>query len=324
MLYPPVTVLIPAYNASRTIERALASVWQQNYQETEVIVIDDGSRDDTAIRVQKMDRRNLRLIRLETNRGVSGALNKGIQEARSDFVAFLDADDEWLSDKLAEQLPIIAAHPEMALIACGGESVGPAGRTFDTFGLELPPFSPREFWRALLVKTYFSRTTVVARRTKLLEMGGFDEALMVSEDQDMWIKLASNGETGFVTEVLVRIHDMPDSLGERYWEREAEFTLPMIRNNLSRLALRLSKGEMRQILAERYATTGRNLYPRVPSRGAALVIRGVLLGNRPLVNLTYLICAAPPVIRFKQYLRSRRRSSGENLESGRQTESSRK
>ena len=66
------------------------------------------------------------------------------------------------------------------------------------------PYYPREFWRALLVNTYLHRSCVVARRTKLLEVGGFDEALMVSEDQDMWIKLASNGEGGFVTEVLVR------------------------------------------------------------------------------------------------------------------------
>src|SRR5271166_4765308 len=260
MPYPPVTVLIPAYNAARTIERALASVWRQNYPEMEVIVVDDGSSDDTGTHAQKMGRANLRLIRLEKNRGVSGALNAGIRQARTDFIAFLDSDDEWLDVKLIKQLPIIEARPEMTLIACGEEAVDPAGRVLYTCGLELPSYSPREFWRHLLVKTYFSRATVVARRSALIEAGGFDEALMVSEDQDMWIKLAANGETGFVTEVLVRIHDMPGSLGKRSWEREAEFTLSMIRNNLSRLALRLSKREIRQILGQRYAATGRNIY----------------------------------------------------------------
>ncbi len=304
MPYPPITVLIPAYNAVRTIERALASVWRQNYPEMEVIVVDDDSTDDTGTHVQKMACGNLRLIRLEKNCGVSGALNAGIQQARTDYIAFLDADDEWLENKLIKQLPIIEARPDMTLIACGGEAVDPAGRVFDTFGLEPPPYSPREFWRALLVKTYFSRTTVVARRTKLLEVGGFDETLRISEDQDMWIKLASNGETGFVPEVLVRIHDMPDSLGARYGERETEFTLPMIRYHLSHLAPRLSKRETRQILGRRYAATGRNIYAlgRL-GRGAALVIRAVLLGNRPLENLGYLISAAPPVISLKRHLR---------------------
>jgi hypothetical protein len=189
----------------------------------------------------------------------------------------------------------------MTLIACGGESVGPTGYVFETFGTELPSHSPHEFWRALLVKTYLHRSCVVARTAKLLEVGGFDEALMVSEDQDMWIKLASAGETGFVTEVLVRIHATPESLAERYGEREAEFTLPMIRNNLSRLASRLSKRETRQILGQRYAATGRNLYALGRcGRGAALVIRGMLLGNRPLENLAYLISAAPPTMRLKR------------------------
>jgi glycosyltransferase involved in cell wall biosynthesis len=313
MPYPPVTVLIPAYNAARTIERALASVWRQNYPGMEVIVVDDGSSDDTATHVQKMGRANLRLIRLKKNRGVSGALNAGIQQARTDFIAFLDSDDEWLDMKLIKQLPIIEARPEMTLIACGAEAVDSAGRVLHTFGLELPPYPPREFWRPLLVRTYFPRATVVARCSALIEAGGFDEALMVSEDQDMWIKLAANGETGFVTEVLVRYHHLPGSLGERYWEREAEFTLRMIRNNLSRLAPRLSKREMRHALGHRYAATGRNIYGSGRlGRGAALVIRGMLLGNRPLENLGYLISAAPPTIRLKRHFRKWSGSQAEN------------
>jgi glycosyltransferase involved in cell wall biosynthesis len=307
MPYPPVTVLIPAYNAARTIERALSSVWRQNYPDMEVIVVDDASNDDTVIRVQKIGRANLRLIRLEKNRGVSGALNAGIRQARTDYIAFLDADDEWLELKLIKQLPIIEARPEMTLIACGGEGVDPAGRVFDTFGLKLPPYSPREFWRVLLAKSYFSRATVVARRSALLEAGGFDETLMVSEDQDMWIKLASIGETGFVTEVLVRIYQMSGSLGERYMAHEDEFGLPMIRNNLARLSQRLSKQDIRQILGQRYAAMGRDIYIEGrPGRGAALVIRGMLLGNRPLENLGYLISAAPPMIRLKQRLFGRK------------------
>jgi hypothetical protein len=162
---------------------------------------------------------------------------------------------------------------------------------------------------------------VIARRAKLLEAGGFTEAFKVSEDQDMWIKLALNGEVGFVPQVLVRLHDTPNSLTKRHAAREDEILLPIIRDHLSRLTSRLSRREARQILGERYAAIGRNLYPGRPSRGAALVIRGMLLGNRPLQNLTYLIWAAPPVIRIKMYLRSRSRSTGENPGTGRETES---
>src|ERR1700758_1025240 len=113
MPFPPVTVLIPAHNAERTIERALASALRQNYPDMEVIVVDDCSTDDTGVHVEGMAHRNLRLIRLEKNRGVSGALNAGIEQARNDYIAFLDADDEWLTNKLIKQLPIIEAHPDM-------------------------------------------------------------------------------------------------------------------------------------------------------------------------------------------------------------------
>ena len=321
MPYPPVTVLIPAYNARRTIGRALASVWRQNYPEMEVIVVDDGSSDGTGAEVHKIRGGNLRLIQLDRNCGVSAAMNAGIQEARTDYIAFLDADDEWLDNKLLTQIPILESHPEMSFIACGGESVNPEGQVFRTFGLEAPPYSPREFWRALLVKSYVAKPTVIARRTKLLEAGGFVEALKISEDQDMWIRLALNGEVGFVPQILVRVHDTPDSLTKRQGAREDEVLLPMIRDHLSRLTSRLSRREARQILGQRYAATGRNLYPGHPSRGAALVIRGMLLGNRPLQNLTYLVWAAPPVIRIKMYLRSRSRSNAENPDTGQETES---
>ena len=307
MPYPPVTVIVPAYNAVRSIGRALASVSHQNYPELEVVVVDDGSSDGTSAEIRKIHGCNLRLIELAENRGVSVAMNVGIREARAEYIAFLDADDEWLDNKLLTQIPILEAHPEMSFVACGEEWVNPEGRVFQTFGLEPPPYSPREFWRALLVKSDIAKPTVVARRAKLLEVGGFAEAFKISEDQDMWIRLALAGEVGFVPRVLVRVHDTPDSLMKRHGAREDEFLLPMIREHLSRLTSRLSRQEIRQILGQRYATTGRNLYRERPSRGAALILQGMLLGNRPLRNLLYLIWAAPPVIRIKRHFRSRNR-----------------
>ena len=113
-----------------------------------------------------------------------------------------------------------------------------------------------------MLKSHVDKPTVVARRTKLLEVGGFDEAFKISGDQDMWIKLALNGDVGFTAEVLIRVHNTSDSLMKRYGGREDEFGMPMIRDHLSRLGSRLSKREMRQILGERYGRTGRNIYYR--------------------------------------------------------------
>src|SRR5579883_1623450 len=139
MALPPVTVLIPAYNAAATIERALASVLRQNYPDFEIVVVDDGSRDDTAAVVERLAIPNLRLVRLPQNRGECGAMNAGIAEAKSEFVAFLDADDEWIEGKLLKQLPILASRPDMSFISCGGQFVDPQGQVVLTFGLEAPP-----------------------------------------------------------------------------------------------------------------------------------------------------------------------------------------
>jgi glycosyltransferase involved in cell wall biosynthesis len=310
MAYPRVTVVIPAYNAVRTVERALASVWLQDYPEIEIIVIDDGSTDDTAACVRGIANSNLRLIRLDVNRGECAAMNVGIREASTDYIAFLDADDEWLENKLFKQLPVIESHPEMSFISCGGEALDPSGNIVATFGLQPPAYSPSEFWRGLLLKSHIAKPSVVARRAKLLEAGGFDEALTISGDQDMWIKLALSGEVGFVPEVLIRVHTTFDSLMDRYGGREDEFSLPMIHEHLSRIGCRLSKREVRQILGERYARTGRNIYHRGRrTRGAGLVILAALLGNQPLENLSYLVSAAPPMIRLKKHFRSKSRSS---------------
>ena len=180
--------------------------------------------------------------------------------AYRDYIAFLDADDEWLDDKLRKQLRVIDSHPEMSFISCGGEAVAPGGSVVATFGLEAPPCLPGDFWRALLAKSQVAKPSVVARRAKVLELGGFDEALKISGDQDMWIKLALSGQVGFVAEALIRVHITADSLMMRYGGREDEFGLPMILDHLSKLGARLSKREMRQILGERYARTGRNIY----------------------------------------------------------------
>src|SRR5260370_37922213 len=151
------------------MDGARASVLRQNDPEMEVIVVDDGSDDDTGLHVQKIGNGNVRLIRLEKNRGECGAMNVGVQEARTDYIAFLDADDEWLENKLLTQLPIIASRPSMSFISCGGQAVDPEGRVVGTFGLEPPSCSPNEFWRALLFRSHVAKPTVVARRTKVLD-----------------------------------------------------------------------------------------------------------------------------------------------------------
>jgi GT2 family glycosyltransferase len=299
---PLVTVVIPAFNAESTIARALRSALVQDYPALEVIVVDDASSDATAEIVEHLVDQRIRLLSLPQNRGVSGATNAGIAAANSEFIAFLDADDEWLPGKIRKQMAIISGRPDMSLVTCCC--------AFDSLGRQRfsgePPAGPdTEYWRAYLLESRVAKSCALARRSFLTTVGPFDEELPVAEDQDMWIRLALAGAVGHVHETLVIRHDTGGSLTKRYAAREADFILPMIESHIAAQAHRLSSAERRRILGTRYAAVGRNLY----RSGACLLglhflVRAMLHGCDRTGNAWYLITASPAARKLKDFLRS--------------------
>src|SRR6185437_8810787 len=162
-------------NAAPTIDRALNAVWRQNYAPIEVIVVDDGSTDDTAAVVERHVERGARLIRLPRNVGECGAMNAGIKAASGDYLAFLDADDEWLDGKLRKQMAMLAAHPAMTFVTSAFHYVNDEGRTVQRSGTDHLPPELKEFWRELLAASYVAKPCVIARTASLRAVGGFDE-----------------------------------------------------------------------------------------------------------------------------------------------------
>ena len=154
---PSISIVIPTYNRAGTIERALDSVFAQTFQDFEVIVVDDGSRDATRERVALYGDR-VRYIYQE-NQGCSAARNRGIAEARGAFVAFLDSDDEWLPLKLDVQVRYLETHPEVDFVACMGTE---AGTHFDPADYSDPS---RQFLQSLLVPCPPNMTRYLVRRS---------------------------------------------------------------------------------------------------------------------------------------------------------------
>ncbi|MFO1056638.1 MAG: glycosyltransferase [Dongiaceae bacterium] len=298
---PSVSVVIPAYNAARTIGRALGSVFAQGHPSLEVIVVDDASRDGTSEAVAALRRPDVRLFTLPANRGVCGATNHGIAAARGELIAFLDADDEWLAGKLDRQLAVLAAQPRASFVTSGCLFVDAAGSLQRPFGLEAPPGGPDQVWRALLAAPHVAKPCVIARRAALAAAGQFDPALPVGEDQDMWIRLALLGEVHFVPEFLVRAYDTPDSLTKRYARRTAELVLPMVARHVAAQRHRLSEREVRQIWGSRYTWVGRSLYlTGHVMAGSRYLAAAMIMGHHVPANLWYLVSAAPPARWLKQ------------------------
>ena len=201
-----VSVVIPAYNYAHFLPAAVDSALAQTLPPLEILIIDDGSTDNTASLVAARYSSNplVRYIH-QPNAGLSAARNTGIREARSEFVAFLDADDMWKPDFLAEMMARFARLPaEFAIVASSSQPVSASGEPLPR--KQLLAKGDREFTATdILFKTRFAPSATVVRSKVFKELGGFDTALRSSEDRDMWIRIASRHRVVRSKEQLVTV-----------------------------------------------------------------------------------------------------------------------
>lgn len=196
-----VSVIIPTYNHARYLREAIDSALAQTHPAVEVIVVDDGSTDGTPGILSDYGRR-IRAIR-QTNAGVAAARNTGLAAAMGAYVAFLDSDDIWASDKLEQQLALFTADPSLGLVHCGLERMDTDGatRSVSLDGLE--------GWVAADMLRFSGAiagpgSCIMVPTRVAREAGGFDPRLPPSEDWDFCYRIATRHPVGFVRAVLVR------------------------------------------------------------------------------------------------------------------------
>ena len=201
---PRVSVIVPAYNAGRTIDTALQSVFAQTYRNVEIIVVDDGSSDDTAERVAAWGPRVA--LHRQTNRGPAAARNHALLHARGDLVAFLDADDVWLPTKLERQVAYFDRYPETGLLHTDAiTTTATLSNMLET--PERPPAAmrpPSNSYCALFHCEFFVKTlTVMVPRAIIGDVGAFDERREFHvEDWDLWLRIAAKYPMGYLPETL--------------------------------------------------------------------------------------------------------------------------
>ncbi len=219
---PYFSVVIPTYNRWPLLYDALQSVLEQTHQDLEILVVDDGSTDDTKTQITRLHGP----IRLLTcNRGgPARARNIGIREARGRFIAFLDSDDLWYPDHLAEALEIINHYPKVDFLFADTRFSGPAGiRSSYLQGkaIESVPFEASGSWRIfnrliyqeLVEASTVTTSTVIVRRTVLQQLGGFDERLTpFGEDSDMWLRICATSRAAANWSVRVERRKLDDGL----------------------------------------------------------------------------------------------------------------
>jgi glycosyltransferase involved in cell wall biosynthesis len=187
-----ISVIIPAYNAEQWIGRAIGSVLDQTLAPAEILVVDDGSTDGTACAVRRYGAATRYLF--QPNGGPAAARNQGIDRAESEWIAFLDADDEWLPHKMESQVRVLEENPDLKWCGSACEDVGNGIPSFHSVqgGLRQAPARPTglRYFSAWLEGVVFITSGFVVHRSVFDEVGDFDLALRSGEDIDMWCRIA--------------------------------------------------------------------------------------------------------------------------------------
>lgn len=210
----PIDVVIPVYNGARFIEKALRSVLNQDLLPAQIIVVDDGSTDETASIVHGVRGEVPVRYLYKENGGLSSARNAGVRACTASYVAFLDADDEWYPDKLSEQFALFLESPfrNLAAVYCRYDLIDENSLPDERGHIVEPdPFNRGLIFDRLLAGNMItgSGSGILVKSEVLRKVGDFDESLSACEDWDLWLRLAREHEFDYVPRKLVRIrrHD---------------------------------------------------------------------------------------------------------------------
>lgn len=214
-----IDVIIPVYNGSKFIVDAISSVLNQTLSPTKIIVVDDGSTDNTKEILSRYAENSKEQIKIITkqNGGLSSARNAGIQASTADFVAFLDADDTWEVSKLEEQLQVFIkiGYKNLGLVYCDYDLIDTNGNK-DTRSYKVPLNKNLQgaVFKKLLKsnKILSSGSGVLIKRDVFSKVGVFDENLKFGEDWDMWLRISQIYEVEYSDKVLVHIRRHIDSM----------------------------------------------------------------------------------------------------------------
>lgn len=282
------SVVIPLYNKERYVRDTLQSVLSQSYPFFEVIVVDDGSSDGSVEIVKSMnDDDRLRLIE-QANTGVSVARNRGVQESKEKYVAFLDADDKWHPDFLQKMAQLISEYPDAGLYAARYAEV--RNQTLFPFDLRMGQDFQRGYidYFALYAKTFMSpvwTSAVAIPKDVFVRSGGFPCGIRAGEDIMLWIKIASCEKVAYLNEVLAYYNNDvidQDRLSKKFYRPEENyiFSVGTLRNEKNKSLLYLIDGLIVRTLRPYYAL---GLY----SEATRETLRSVNFNCQPLVYRLY-------------------------------------
>lgn len=214
-----VSIIMPAYNASKTIVESINCVLEQTYTNWELIIVNDGSTDNTLNVVEPFTKETsrIKLVNLINNGGLPNARNAGVESSDGNFIAFLDSDDLWLPDKLNCQVDFHREHPDCFISHTNFDAFDAKGKVQRPFKKFLEPDNLKKgnLLPGLYCKNVIGVLTVMMKRTVFEKVKGFDTSLWTLEDQDLWIRIAEKGyQFGYVDTILASYRISPNGISK--------------------------------------------------------------------------------------------------------------
>jgi glycosyltransferase involved in cell wall biosynthesis len=238
-----VSVIIRTYNRAYIVAEAIETALNQTYGDYEVLVVDDGSTDNTAEVVERFQDPRLRYIRHERNQGVGAACNTGVAHAQGEWIAFLDSDDLWKPEKLERQVACAVRHPEVDAVFSDIEVIEDASTipsliaTMRSFSKLLAKgrqqqeyvLSARQLYLCLLEEVPIKPTVLLIKREIFTKVGLFDLTALGCEDWEFLLRLAHVACFGYVDAPLAVQRRTPDAIHRKHWQQDRAFLISLFR-----------------------------------------------------------------------------------------------
>ena len=207
---PTVSVIIPTYNRAHVLGRSIQSVLNQTFQDFELIIVDDGSTDDTESLVNRFRSKKIKYIRHQVNQGgsVAPTPNTGLRLAKGDYIAFLDDDDEWMPEKLEKQMKVIcAAPPEVGIVYTKFIQ-------YDRFGDYVPlrKMAKKEgfLFKPLLDECFIRWTTALIKKECFDKVGLISENILFARDWDFLLRVSQHYQFLYIDDPLIIVYELPE------------------------------------------------------------------------------------------------------------------
>ena len=233
IMTPSVSVVMAAYNSGEFIGQAIQSVLDQTHKDFEFIIVDDGSTDNTLEVIRQFHDPRIRLIVNETNLGIVGSVNHGIDISRGEFIARMDSDDVCLPQRLEKEIEYLHAHPEIGVLGTEVREILNTGEIITRSRHILTDPYLIKFW--LLTDTVINNPTAVIRKELLVQVNGYDPEYIYAQDYEIWTRLAKITKITVLPEPLVNWRKHGGNITIAKWKKQSDLHNRVVKREVKSL-----------------------------------------------------------------------------------------